>query len=94
MHQAKVIMHKDNASIFEALENGAGDVMITDLHEVQWQSGLRQGLCGTMDGGAFNRYEKAYLLPRDLIWKAYVDTWLEMRLLDGTVDSVFTQYLH
>ena len=39
--------------------------------------------------GNLNYQEKAYLLPPDVVWKEFVDTWLSLRLADGTVAAAF-----
>ena len=69
-------------------------MMITDAIEVQLQTLRQPKLCASMPGQTLTFQEKAYLLPRDLVWKEYVDTWLSMRMSDGTVDRVFQANLH
>ncbi len=89
---AHIIVYNDNKTIFKQIEERKADVMITDAIEVQLQSKLIPTLCPTMPGKTFNKYQKAYLMPRDLIWKEYVNAWLEKRMLDGTVKKLFAKY--
>jgi len=91
--EAELILHPENTTIFEAIIAGQADVMITDEEEVLLQSAQSSLLCPCMPGKTFNQFEKAYLLPRDLIWKAYVDEWLQQRQLEGKVDSIFQSFL-
>ena len=91
--QATVISHDDNRSIFAEILAGRADVMITDAIEVQLQTLRQPGLCASMPDQTLTYQEKAYLLPRDMVWKEYVDTWLSLRTHDGTIDRAFTQNL-
>lgn len=86
LRQAQKVVHPDNRTIFQALVEGEGDVMITDSIEVLLQTRKTPGLCGTM-GQTLTYQEKAYLMPRDVTLKTFVDTWLSLRLADGTVDA-------
>jgi cyclohexadienyl dehydratase len=88
VHRARKILHPDNRTVFRELVAGRADVMITDRIEVELQSARHEALCGTLDG-TLTYQEKAYLMPRDTVWKAFVDTWLELALADGTVARVF-----
>jgi hypothetical protein len=36
--------------------------------------------------------EKAYLLPQDPVWLAFVDTWIALRLAEGAVDAAFARH--
>ncbi len=93
IHQATVIVFNDNTAIFREIREDRADVMITDSEEVRLQHKISPDLCPTMPGKTFDQFEKACLLPRDLIWKAYVDAWVEQRLLDGTIAGVFSRFL-
>lgn len=90
---AQIILHKDNRSIFLEIINGHADVMITDAIEVQAQSNKHPELCATMPKNQLTYSEKGYLLPRDIIWKNYVDTWLNQRMNDHFIESVFNLHL-
>jgi cyclohexadienyl dehydratase len=71
---AKVTVYPDNVTIFDQIVAGKADVMITDAIETLLQQKLHPGvLCATSADHPFNFSEKAYLLPRDLLWKEFVD---------------------
>ncbi|MFW6093223.1 MAG: gamma subclass chorismate mutase AroQ [Pseudomonadota bacterium] len=88
LQQAKKVLHEDNRTIFEVLVTGGADVMITDRVEVALQAAAYPELCATTPE-TFTYQEKAYLMPRDGPWNAFVDTWLELALNDGTVGRVY-----
>jgi cyclohexadienyl dehydratase len=90
---ASVRVHPDNRTIFNEIILGRADVMITDAIEVRLQSVLHPELCAAMPGQTLTFQQKAFLLPRDPIWKAYIDTWLGQRIGEGEVERAFTQHL-
>lgn len=91
--QAKVRIHPDNRTIFAEIEQNRADVMITDAIEVQLQTFLNPGLCAAMPGQTLTHQEKGFLLPQDLIWKLYIDSWLNQRTQEGEVSQLFKQFL-
>lgn len=91
--QAEKVLHQDNRTIFSALLDGKADVMITDSIEVALQARRNPGLCGTM-GRALTYQEKAYFMPADPELARFVDTWLSLRLGDGTVNRVLDEHLN
>lgn len=91
--KAELILHPDNTTIFQQLIEKKADVMITDAAEVAYQSQLHVSLCPTMPGQLFDTFEKGYLMPRDVIWKEYVDAWIEEMLLENKIEQVFANYL-
>ena len=93
IESANVTIHADNRTIFKEIEQNNADVMITDAIEVALQTNLLPGLCATMPGATLTHQEKGFLLPRDLIWKQYVDTWLAQRTAEGEVAKLFKQFL-
>ena len=90
--RAEKVLHTDNRTIFAALAAGAADVMITDSIEVILQAARNPALCGTM-GTTLSYQEKAYLMPQDNELKTFVDTWLELRLADGTVNGLLEKHM-
>jgi len=82
---AKIVIFPDNTKIFDEILAGRADVMITDASETLLQQKLRPGLCAVHPDKPFTFAEKAYLLPRgDVVFKAFVDQWLHLRLHDGS----------
>jgi cyclohexadienyl dehydratase len=88
IHQADKRVHADNRTIFAELIAGRADVMITDRIEVALQTARHPELCATMAGN-LTYQEKAYLLPQDDRWLAFVATWLSLALADGSVEAAF-----
>lgn len=91
--QAKVLLHQDNRTIFQRIVAGDADVMITDKIEVELKSREFKNLCGTLDGKTFDYSAKAYLMPRDSVWLAYVNTWLEQVIKTGLLTETIQAHL-
>src|SRR5260370_1065137 len=71
--QATVIIHHDNASVFDELVPGRADVMITDALEADHQPQLHPHLSPVPVAAPFTRLEKAYMFARDPGTKSYID---------------------
>lgn len=91
IRQAQKLLHPDNRTIFAELVDGRADVMFTDRIEVELQTRRHPLLCSTMAGN-LTWQEKAYLLPQDVVWLEFVDTWLALRLGEGKVDATFAAH--
>lgn len=91
IRRAQKVLHPDNRSIFAVILAGDADVMITDRIEVELQAARHPELCATMSGN-LTYQEKSYLLPQDPVWQAFVGTWLDLALADGTVSRVFRDH--
>lgn len=76
IQSATIRVHPDNRTIFQELVEHRADVMITDLIEVQLQAGKNPSLCPALGEKTFTKTAKAFLLPQDDTWKAYVDRWM------------------
>ena len=94
LQQAQIQLHEDNRSIFTEIVQGRADVMITDQIEVQLQSTLKPTLCAAMPDVVLTFSEKAYLMPQDIVWKEYVNTWLAQRKGDGTLAAIKAIHLN
>jgi len=81
--RATVIIHRDNASVFDELVAGRADVMVTDGLEADHQAQLHAELCAVPVAAPWTRLEKAYMFPRDAAMKAYVDAWLAAAFQTG-----------
>ncbi len=90
--RAELIVYPDNRTIFTEIADDRADVMITDSDEVLYQQRIEPSLCATMPGRTFTESEKAFLMPRDMIWKLYVDAWFDELRLQGTLDRMFATY--
>ena len=80
---ATVIIHHDNASVFDELVADRADVMITDGLEADHQARLHPELCAVPVAAPFTRLEKAYMFARDPAMKAYIDAWLNAAFASG-----------
>lgn len=87
--KAILIENKDNLSVFQRIVDKEADVMVTDAIETRIQEKVHPELEAVHPDKPFNVSEKGYLMPRDLVWKAYVDQWLHLRQKQGVIDSVF-----
>ena len=93
IHQAKVLVHNDNRSIFNELIMNRADVMITDQIEVRLQTRQHRELCAAMGKQTLTFSEKAFLLPQDETWRDNINSWLMKRLDDGLVKKLFDLHL-
>ena len=90
---ADIVVYEDNTTIFDELEEGRADVMITDAVEVHWQSRRRQALC-PLSKRLLTKTRKAYLTQRDKEFVGEVDVWLERMRRSGQLKQVLQRYLH
>jgi cyclohexadienyl dehydratase len=82
--RAPISVFPDNVGIFDEIEKGAADVMITDASETLYQQKLHPGaLCAIHPDRPFDFAEKAYWLRRDGALKQYVDQWLHIMMETG-----------
>jgi cyclohexadienyl dehydratase len=93
LHRAPIAIHPDNTTIFDEIAAGRADVMITDASETLLQQKLHPELCAIHPDQPFDRSEKAYLLPRDLIWKAFVDQWLHRAIAGKEYEAIAQRWL-
>src|SRR5690554_3926273 len=93
IRHATLILHKDNASVFDEIAAGRADVMMTDAIETRIVAKEYSTLCATNPDAPFTRAEKAYLLPRHAAWKARVDDWLARMEASGERARIFTKWV-
>jgi cyclohexadienyl dehydratase len=79
LHTAQIVIFPDNVHIFDEILAGRADVMITDVVETRLQQKLHPELCALHPDAPFDFGELAYLLPRDVPLKAYVDLFLHFQ---------------
>lgn len=85
---ATMIENGENLSVFTKIRDGKADVMVTDAIETIIQSKIHPELMAVNPGNPFNYFELGYLLPRDVVFKAYVDQWLSQLKFSGDFDRV------
>ena len=90
---AKLEVFPDNVTIFDRIVAGGADVMITDAIEARLQQRLHPKLCAIHPDSPFDFSEKAVLLPRDAVLKAYVDQWLHQAIETGAFARTSEQWL-
>lgn len=91
---ARIEVWSDNLSIFDQLEKGAADLMITDATETLYQQKRHPGvLCAIHPDAPFDFSEKAYLLPRDEALKQFVDQWLHISAANGVFAAIRAKWL-
>jgi cyclohexadienyl dehydratase len=93
LHQAEIVLFPDNTRIFDALAEGQGDLMITDAVETKLQQKLHPQLCAIHPDQPFDFGELAYLLPRDIVFKLFVDQWLHIAMESGVWPKLLETYL-
>lgn len=94
LQRAQMIVYPDNNHIFDQIVEGKADLMITDAIEARLQQQLKPSLCAVHPEAPFNVSEKAYLLPQDAVWKAFVDRWLLSYMEHGKLTDNLEKWLH
>ena len=93
IRKATLVLHKDNASIFEEIAAGRADVMITDAIETRIVARDYPTLCATNPDAPFTQSQKAYLLPKDEAWKARIDQWLAEMEASGEKEAIVAKWV-
>ncbi|KAH9213361.1 bacterial extracellular solute-binding protein, family 3 [Leptodontidium sp. 2 PMI_412] len=91
---ATIVLVKDNNAVYQAVLDGTGDAMISDLIEVELQVKLHPGeLCVVNPGDPWNFEELAYMMGRDVVWKNFVDAWVRVMLGGGAWNQTLTTWM-
>ena len=94
LQKATIVQWSDNATIFDALVEGKADLMITDAVETRVQAKLHPGvLCPVHPNAPFDHSELAYWMPRDPIFAAYVNQWLNLIDLSGEHQAILARWM-
>lgn len=93
IHDAQIEVHPDNVTIFDQIVAGKADLMITDAVETRLQQKLHPELCAVHPDKPFDFSEKAFLLPRDIVLKLWIDQWLHRAVATGEYQAVFDRWL-
>lgn len=93
LKSAQIEVYADNVTIFDQLVAGKADLMITDAVETRLQQKLRPQLCAVHPEAPFDYSEKAYLLPRDWLFKAFVDQWLHQSIQSGAFGKIHDKWI-
>lgn len=83
--EAEVTKWGDNNTIFDQIQSGKADVMVTDAPEAKWKAHGESDLCAINPGQPLNFSEQGYAvkLGEDELLH-YVNKWLHIRQNDGT----------
>ena len=92
--KAQIIQQRDSDQMISDLKNKKADAIIMDATQVFFESKQDESLCPGLAGQDFERIEKSYLLPRDEIWKDYVNTWIREQMTTGKIEETFLNYLN
>ncbi len=93
LKKATLTVYRDNVTIFDQIVQGHADLMITDAIETVLQQKLRPELAAVHPDKPFTYSEKGYLMPRDVVFKMWVDQWLHMAMNDGTYRRIYDKWL-
>ncbi len=93
LKSAQINVYPDNTTIFDEIVKGKADLMITDSSETLYQQKLHPELCSIHPDKPFDFAEKAYLLPRDMALKQFVDSWLHINVETGVYQATFKKWL-
>ncbi len=94
LRAAEIVVFPSNAAIFDELVAGHADVMITDSVETRLQQKLHPELCAIHPDSPFDFGELALLLPRDSVWKAWVDQFVHLSMETGEYHRIEGRYLN
>jgi cyclohexadienyl dehydratase len=93
LHAARIAVHPDNTTIFDALAHGEGDLMITDASETRYQAKLHPGvLCAIHPDAPFDFGEKAYWAPYDPALDGFLDQWLHLIRENGVFAAIYAKW--
>lgn len=91
---AEITVYPDNSTIFEEIVAGRADLMMTDSSETRFQQKQHPGkLCAVHPEQPFDFAEKAYLLPRDVALKQFVDSWLHIQMETGAYQATLKKWI-
>ena len=93
LKHATIKVHPDNVTIFQQIIDGNADLMMTDAVETKLQVKIHPELCALHPDKPFDFSEKAYLMPRDIILKNYIDQWLRQEIESGQFTRDFDKWL-
>lgn len=80
---AEILTVADNNAVYQAVIDGAADAIVSDKIEVELQVNLRNGSLCMVNDVPWTFEELGYLLPRDQVWKNFVDVWVRIRVESG-----------
>ncbi len=91
--KATIIVYEDNVTIFDQIVQGKADLMITDAIETILQQKLHPELVAVHPDQPFTFAEKAYMMPRDVMLKHFIDQWLHLAQMNGTYQKIYDKWM-
>lgn len=82
LHHARILVDRDNRTLFDVLAAGRADVIITDDTEVELQTRRHPGLCRAL-AGTLTHADKVMLMIRDPALARAVNGWLRGEVAAG-----------
>ncbi len=92
LHNAQLVQHADNRTVFDEILAGRADVMFTDETEVALSTHRHPELCRLLPD-AFEPADKAFLMLKGGGWTALVNPWMTEELRQGIPAQLLNEYL-
>lgn len=91
---AEIVMVEDNNAVYQAVVDGTADAMVSDKIEVELQINLHEeGVLCMVNEVPWTFEELGYLLPRDQVWKNFVDAWVRMEVEGGGWNATLGKWM-
>ncbi|EME39910.1 hypothetical protein DOTSEDRAFT_65813 [Dothistroma septosporum NZE10] len=90
---AEIVMVEDNNAVYQAVVNGTADAMVSDKIEVELQVNLHNGTLCMVNDVPWTFEELGYLLPRDQVWKNFVDVWVRNQEESGAWNATLEKWM-
>lgn len=90
---AEIVIVEDNNAVFQAVVDGMADAMVSDVVEVELQVNLHNGTLCKVSEVPWTFEEKGYLLPRDQVWKNFVDVWVRIQEGSGVWNQTLEKWM-
>lgn len=93
LKSATIVLVEDNNAVYQAVLDGEADAMISDRIEVELQARIHAGELCIANAEPFNFEELGYTVPRDIVWKHFVDAWVHVQLGSGAWNATLEKWL-
>jgi cyclohexadienyl dehydratase len=93
LKNATLVVVQENGQLYQTLLDGRADVVISDQVETALEARLSEGKLCVVPGKPFNFVEKGYVMPRDVVWKQFVDTWVHIQVASGAWNETLGKWL-
>ena len=90
---AEIVIVDDNNAVYQAVVDGIADAMVSDAIEVELQVNLHDGTLCMVNEVPWTFEELGYLLPRDQVWKNFVDVWVRIQEGSGAWNATLEKWM-